>query len=50
MQFQISSRWELTDKEIPEPSRLEILQKFQVNNFAFSDPEENNFGLLNRGG
>ena len=38
-----------TGKEIPESSRLEFLGKFLVNNFALSDAEDNNSGLLNRG-
>ena len=37
-------------KEIPELSRLEFLEKFLANNFAFSDAEDNTFGPLNRGG
>ena len=48
MQFQISSRRE-TDKEIPESSRLEFLEKFSANSFALSDAEDNTSGLLNRG-
>ena len=39
-----------TDKEIPESSRLEFLEKFFPNNFALSDVEDNTFGLLNRAG
>ena len=39
-----------TDKEIPESSRLEFLEKFSANNFALSDAEDNTSGLLNRGG
>ena len=39
-----------TSKEIPESSRLEFLEKFLVNNFAVSDPEDNTSGLLNRRG
>ena len=39
-----------TGKEIPESSRLEFLEKFAANNFAFSDAEDNTSGLLNRGG
>ena len=35
-----------TDKEIPESSRLEFLEKFLANNFALSDAEDNT--LLNR--
>ena len=38
-----------TDKEIPESSRLEFLEKFSSNNFALSDAEDNS-GPLNRGG
>ena len=29
------------DKEIPEPSRLEFLEKFLAQNFALSDAEDN---------
>ena len=43
MQFQISSREE-TGKEIPESSRLELREKFSVNNFALSDAEDNTSG------
>ena len=39
-----------TDKEIPESSRLEFLEKFLANNFALSDVENNTSGPLNRGG
>ena len=39
-----------TGKEIPESSRLEFLEKFSANNFALSDVEDNNSGLLNTGG
>ena len=49
MQFQISSRRK-TDKEIPESSRLEFLEKFSANSFTLSDAEENTSGPLNRGG
>ena len=49
MQVQISSRRE-TDKEIPESSRLEFLEKFSANNFALSDAEENTSRSFNRGG
>ena len=49
MQVQISSRRE-TDKEIPESSRLEFLEKFLGNNFVLSDSQDNTSGLLNRGG
>ena len=33
-----------TGKEIPESSRLELLQKFLANNFALSDAEDNTSG------
>ena len=39
-----------TCREIPEPSRLEFLEKFSANNFALSDAEDNTSGSLNRGG
>ena len=39
-----------TDKEIPESSRFEFLEKFLGNNFALSDAVDNNSGPLNRGG
>ena len=39
-----------TDKEIPESSRLEFLEKFLANNFALSHAEDNTSGPLNRGG
>ena len=39
-----------TGKEIPESSRLELLEKFLANNFALSDAEDNTSGPLNRGG
>ena len=35
-------------KGTPESSRLEFLEKFSANNFAFA--EDNTSGLLNRGG
>ena len=35
-------------KEIPDPSRLEFLEKFAANNFALSDAEHNTSGMLNR--
>ena len=38
-----------TGNEIPELSRLEFLEKFLANNFAFLDAEDNTFGQLNRG-
>ena len=37
-------------KEIPESSRLELLEKCLANNFALSDAEDNTSGPLNRGG
>ena len=40
---------EKTDKEKPESSRLEFLEKFFVNNFALSEAEDNTFEPLNRG-
>ena len=40
----------VTDKEILESSRLEILQKFSANNFALSDAEDNTYEALNKGG
>ena len=49
MQFQISLEGK-TGKEITEPSRLELLEKFLGNNFALSDAEDNTSGLLNTGG
>ena len=39
-----------TGKEIPKSSKLELLEKFFVNNFALSDAEANTSRLLNRGG
>ena len=39
-----------TGKEIPEASRLEVLEKFSANNFALSDAEDKNSAPLNRGG
>ena len=38
-----------TSKKIPGSSRLEFLEKFLANNFAFPDEEDNNYGPLNRG-
>ena len=49
MQFPISSRKE-TDKEIPESSRLEFLEKCSANDFALSDAEDNTSGAFNREG
>ena len=37
-------------KEIPEPSRLELLEKFPANNFTPSEAENDTSGPLNRGG
>ena len=37
-------------KEIPESSRLVLLEKFLANNFALSDAEDKTSGPLNRGG
>ena len=34
---------------MPELSRLEFLEKFLANNFAFLDAEDNTFGQLHRG-
>ena len=36
-------------KEIPESSKLELLEKFWANNFALTDAEDNTSGPLNRG-
>ena len=47
--FKLVLEWE-TGKEIPESSRLEFLEKFAANNFAFSDAAENTSGPFNRGG
>ena len=41
---------EKTVKEIPESSRLELLEEFPANTFALSDAEDNTSGPLNRGG
>ena len=46
--FKLVLEWK-TGKEIPELSRLEFLEKFSANNFAFSDAEDNTSGPLNRG-
>ena len=37
-------------KEIPDSSRLELLEKFLANNFGLSDAEDSTSWLLNRGG
>ena len=39
-----------TGKETPKSSRLELLEKFLVNNFVLSVAEDNTSGSLNRGG
>ena len=39
-----------TSKEITESSRLEFLETFLANNFAFSEAEDKTSGSLNRGG
>ena len=49
MKFQISLEGK-TFKEIPESSRLELLERFSANNFTLSDAEGNTSGPLNRGG
>ena len=38
-----------TDKEIPQSSRLEFLEKFLVNIFGLSNVEDNNWRALNGG-
>ena len=38
-----------TGKDIPELSRLELLEKFSGNNFALSDAEDNTSSPLSRG-
>ena len=47
--FRLVVEWKI-GKEVPESSRLEFLEKFLANNFDLSDAEDNNSGLLNRGG
>ena len=37
-------------KDIPESSRLDLLEKFIANNFALSDAEDNTSEPLNREG
>ena len=37
-------------KEIPESSKLELLEKFSANNFALLITKGNTSGPLNRGG
>ena len=39
-----------TGKLIPESLRLEFLDKYFANNFAFSDAEDSTYWPLNRGG
>ena len=39
-----------TDKEIPESSKLEFLEKFSANNFALSDAADNTSGPMNSEG
>ena len=39
-----------TNNEIPDSSRLELLEKFLANNFALSEAADNTSGPLNRGG
>ena len=41
---------EKTDKDVPESSQLEFLEKFSANDFALPDAEDNTSGPLNRGG
>ena len=38
-----------TGKEITKSSRLGLLEKLLVNNFALSDTEDSTSGVLNRG-
>ena len=39
-----------TGKEITEPSRLKLFEKFLANYFSLSDAEDNTSGTFNRGG
>ena len=39
-----------TGKEIPESSRLELLEKILANKFVLSDADDNTSGPLNTGG
>ena len=39
-----------TGKEKPESSGLEFLETFLAINFALSEAEDNNSGVINRGG
>ena len=53
MEILCSSRLVLegkTGKDIPESSRLELLEKFLANNITLPDAEDSNSRLLNRGG
>ena len=53
MQFQMGNFQFLegkTSEEIPQSSRLELLEKTLASNFALSDAEGNTSGRLNRGG
>ena len=53
MEILCNFRWFLegkTGKEIPESSRLELLEKFSAKKFVLSDAEGNTSGPLNRGG
>ena len=47
MQFQIIYR-KATYKEVPESSKLEVLEKFSANSFALSDAEDNFSEPFNR--
>ena len=47
--FRLVIGWK-TDKEIPESSRLEFLEKFLTNNFALPDAGVDTSRPLNRGG
>ena len=49
MRVLCSLRVVLEGKEIPESLRLELFDKFLVNNFVLSDAEDNTSGPLNRG-
>ena len=49
MRVLCSLRVVLEGKEIPESLRLELFDKFLVNNFVLSDAEGNTSGPLNRG-
>ena len=49
MEFQLSFRRK-ADKDKPESSGSDFLERFLVNNCALSDAEDNFSGMLNRGG